>query len=66
VELALLHEEDLLRFLADLRASGNAYYSVKQCLITRTGRRPPRFHRAAAARRLRDRPDHHHRPAAKR
>jgi len=37
VELALLHEEDLLRFLADLRASGNAYYSVKQCLITRTG-----------------------------
>jgi len=37
VELALLHEEDLLRFLADLRASGNAYYSVKHCLITRTG-----------------------------
>jgi hypothetical protein len=37
VELALLHEEDLLRFLADLRASGNAYYSMKQCLIARTG-----------------------------
>jgi hypothetical protein len=37
VELALLHEEDLLRFLADLRASGNAYYSVKRCVITRTG-----------------------------
>jgi hypothetical protein len=37
VNLALLHEEDLLRFLADLRASGNAYYSVKQCALQRTG-----------------------------
>jgi hypothetical protein len=37
VELALLHEEDLLRFLADLRASGNAYYSVKNCAVSRTG-----------------------------
>jgi len=37
VNLALLHEEDLLRFLADLRASGNAYYSVKKCLVTRSG-----------------------------
>ena len=37
VELALLHEEDLLRFLGDLRASGNAYYSVKRCEIRRTG-----------------------------
>jgi hypothetical protein len=37
VELALLHEEDLLRFLSDLRDSGNAYYSVKQCSLTRTG-----------------------------
>ena len=36
VELALLHEEDLARFLADLRASGNAYYSVKRCLLERT------------------------------
>jgi hypothetical protein len=35
--MALLHEEDLLRFLADLRASGNAYYSVKKCLVTRSG-----------------------------
>jgi len=35
VTLALLHEEDLLRFLADLRASGNAYYSVKKCVVTR-------------------------------
>jgi hypothetical protein len=37
VNLALLHEQDLLRFLADLRASGNAYYSVKKCLVARTG-----------------------------
>ena len=37
VEMQLLHEEDLLRFLADLRASGNAYYSVKRCAIARTG-----------------------------
>ena len=37
VDLALLHEEDLLRFLADLRASGNAYYSVKKCQVSRTG-----------------------------
>jgi hypothetical protein len=35
VELALLHEGDLLGFLEDLRASGNAYYSVRQCSITR-------------------------------
>lgn len=37
VELSLLHEEDLLRFLADLRDSGNAYYSVQRCSLTRTG-----------------------------
>jgi hypothetical protein len=37
VDLALLHEEDLLRFLADLRNSGNAYYAVKRCAISRTG-----------------------------
>jgi hypothetical protein len=37
VQLDLLHEEDLLRFLADLRASGNAYYSVKTCFLRRTG-----------------------------
>jgi hypothetical protein len=35
LELALLHEGDLLGFLEDLRASGNAYYSVRQCSITR-------------------------------
>jgi hypothetical protein len=37
VDLALLHEEDLLRFLADLRESGNAYYAVRKCAVTRTG-----------------------------
>ena len=36
VELALLHEGDLLGFLEDLRASGYAYYSVRQCSIART------------------------------
>lgn len=39
IELGLLHEGDLLRFLADLRASGNAYYAVNQCSIAR--RTPP-------------------------
>ena len=37
VDLALLHEEDLLRFLGDLRSSGNAYYSVQRCAVARTG-----------------------------
>lgn len=37
VDLALLHEEDLLRFLSDLRASGNAYHSVKRCVVARAG-----------------------------
>jgi hypothetical protein len=36
VELALLHEEDLLRFLSDLRNSGNAFYSVRSCALTRS------------------------------
>lgn len=37
VVLALLHEGDLLHFLGDLRASGNAYYAVRSCALTRTG-----------------------------
>lgn len=37
VEIALLHEGDLLGFLSDLRQSGNAYYSVQHCGVTRTG-----------------------------
>ena len=40
VQLALLHEEDLLRFLADLRDSGNAYYAVRQCSLTRIAQPP--------------------------
>ncbi|MGH8687510.1 MAG: hypothetical protein ACREVQ_07355 [Burkholderiales bacterium] len=35
VDLALLHEGDLLNFLSDLRKSGNAYYSVRRCTISR-------------------------------
>jgi hypothetical protein len=37
VDLALLHEGDLLGFLSDLRNSGNAYYSVQRCSVARTG-----------------------------
>jgi hypothetical protein len=37
VDIALLHEGDLLGFLKDLRESGNAFYAVKRCMITRTG-----------------------------
>ena len=37
VDMALLHEEDQTRFLGDLRASGNAYYSVKRCQLERRG-----------------------------
>jgi hypothetical protein len=37
VELALLHEGDLLSFLGDLREAGNAYVSVRRCNISRTG-----------------------------
>ena len=40
VDIALLHEGDLLTFLRDLRDSGNAYYSVQRCAITRTGTPP--------------------------
>ena len=40
VDIALLHEGDLLAFLRELRDSGNAYYSVRRCIITRTGTAP--------------------------
>ncbi len=40
VTVALLHEGDLLAFLRDLRESGNAYYSVKRCQITRSAGAP--------------------------
>jgi len=35
VEMALLHEGELLRFLDDLRGSGNAYYAIRRCSIHR-------------------------------
>lgn len=35
VDLALLHEGDLLGFLQALRVSGNAYYAIRQCSIAR-------------------------------
>jgi hypothetical protein len=50
VQIALLDEDDLLNFLHDLRASGNAYYSVRSCTITRVNQAPaagamaPRLH----------------------
>jgi hypothetical protein len=50
VNIALLHEGDLLTFLRELRNSGKAYYSVRRCAITRTGIAPtgtsivPRLH----------------------
>lgn len=37
VELALLHERDLLNFLADLREARNQYTAVQHCIIARTG-----------------------------
>jgi hypothetical protein len=37
VDIALLHEGDLLAFLRELRDSGNAYYSIRRCAINRTG-----------------------------
>lgn len=37
LNMALLHEGDLFTFLDDLRASGNAYYSVQRCALTRLG-----------------------------
>ena len=36
VDLAMLHEGDLLGFLADLREARNQYTSVQHCVLTRT------------------------------
>ena len=41
VELALLHEGDLLTFLDDLRDAGNAYVSVRECIVARSGSGAP-------------------------
>jgi hypothetical protein len=38
LEMALLHEEDLLDFLADLQAAGRAYVSVRRCTLARIER----------------------------
>ncbi|TMG75660.1 MAG: hypothetical protein E6H75_09815 [Betaproteobacteria bacterium] len=38
LEMALLHEEDLLDFLADLQTAGRAYVSVRRCTVTRIER----------------------------
>ena len=40
VQVAALHEGDLLNFLTDLRDTGNAYYAVRRCTIARTGPAP--------------------------
>ncbi len=36
LELALLHEGDLLGFIDDLRGAGNAYVSVRKCTVVRS------------------------------
>jgi hypothetical protein len=38
LDMLLLHEEDLLNFLADLDASGKVYMSVRHCTVTRVSR----------------------------
>ena len=38
LEMLLLHENDLLDFLADLEAAKKAYVSARQCLVTRIER----------------------------
>ncbi len=37
VDIALLHEGDLLAFLRDLRDSGNQYTAVQRCSLVRSG-----------------------------
>jgi hypothetical protein len=38
LEMLLLHEEDLLNFLSDLRSSGRFHVSVRRCTMTRIER----------------------------
>ena len=40
LEMLLLHEDDLLNFLADIQAAKKAYVSVRQCVMTRLERGP--------------------------
>lgn len=53
LELALLHEGDLLGFIDDLREAGNAYVSVRRCGITRSGSAAPPTGTAVLTPRLR-------------
>jgi len=41
VDMLLLHEEDLLNFLSDLRATGRFHVSVRRCNVSRTDRSTP-------------------------
>jgi hypothetical protein len=41
LDMLLLHEDDLLNFLADLQAARKAYISVRQCAVTRLEREAP-------------------------
>jgi len=41
LDMLLLHEDDLLNFLADLQAAKKAYVSVRQCAVTRLEREAP-------------------------
>jgi len=40
LDMLLLHEDDLLNFLADMQAAKKAYVSVRQCVMTRLERGP--------------------------
>jgi hypothetical protein len=41
LDMLLLHENDLLDFLADLQAARKGYVSVRQCTVTRIDREAP-------------------------
>ena len=50
LEMLLLHEDDLLNFLADLQSANKAYVSVRQCAVTRIERGPAQTAGALQAR----------------
>ncbi len=50
VDIPLLHENDLLNFLADLQNAGKAYVSARKCVIERTERETPPGGRGMAPR----------------
>jgi hypothetical protein len=50
VELPLLHEEDLLNFIADLQSARKAYVSPRRCVLERTEREAPPGGRGMAPR----------------